>query len=374
MEFFSPGNKDLHNEIEQLRRQKSALNLKSNSVDYEKQIGIVGDYPVTLYDCSCIDFARRGKPCKHMYRLAVDLGVYKISEKVSDKSIIATEIVKVEKDKEFFLPDKLSLHNMPEQLVRQKNLSSVSITKLDREMRTGIANEKFRDAAGNKYTLKYFVTLNKCNCDDFKQRRLPCKHIYKLAVELGENLYSYDYERSEKLVADFSKGYADGWCFAVRTCNYPELDIEFHLKLAEGEKRGKDSKKEMTLTQGRVYNFSRGSIFYDDCSAYKLRWEDALKKISAAVQVESVFPSKSDVKVIYTNEGFKYVASAVYGTVDFSFWVPNDERTKLQKVSEYSCRQDEFLNLLKSGRFTDLKGEFREIFKDKPKNFSLFAD
>lgn len=29
----------------------------------------------------------------------------------------------------------------------------------------------------------YLVTLNKCACQDFKRRRLPCKHMYYLATQ-----------------------------------------------------------------------------------------------------------------------------------------------------------------------------------------------
>ena len=31
----------------------------------------------------------------------------------------------------------------------------------------------------------YITTLDSCNCGDFTKRRLPCKHIYRLALELG---------------------------------------------------------------------------------------------------------------------------------------------------------------------------------------------
>ena len=31
----------------------------------------------------------------------------------------------------------------------------------------------------------YTVTLNHCDCKDFEERHLPCKHIYRLALELG---------------------------------------------------------------------------------------------------------------------------------------------------------------------------------------------
>jgi predicted nucleic acid-binding Zn finger protein len=31
----------------------------------------------------------------------------------------------------------------------------------------------------------YVATLNDCTCSDFSFRRLPCKHIYRLAIEIG---------------------------------------------------------------------------------------------------------------------------------------------------------------------------------------------
>ena len=38
----------------------------------------------------------------------------------------------------------------------------------------------FRGSSGN-----YETWLDTCNCGDFKRFRLPCKHIYRLAIELG---------------------------------------------------------------------------------------------------------------------------------------------------------------------------------------------
>ncbi len=40
---------------------------------------------------------------------------------------------------------------------------------------------KFASAKGRTYT----TTLLKCSCGDFHSRKLPCKHMYKLAMELG---------------------------------------------------------------------------------------------------------------------------------------------------------------------------------------------
>ena len=90
MNFFDSENNFLHNELEQLRRQKSSLKLKTDSINYSEKTGFVSGHYVSVDNCDCMDFAMRGKPCKHMYRLAEDLGIFKISSKTSDKNIIAT--------------------------------------------------------------------------------------------------------------------------------------------------------------------------------------------------------------------------------------------------------------------------------------------
>lgn len=61
------------------------------SLDKEKQVGSFtgkhGSYTTSMYECTCVDFMRRKLPCKHMIRLAIELGYIKIevehnSEKV----------------------------------------------------------------------------------------------------------------------------------------------------------------------------------------------------------------------------------------------------------------------------------------------------
>lgn len=39
----------------------------------------------------------------------------------------------------------------------------------------------------DKENEEYETALDSCICSDFKKRQLPCKHIYKLAMMLGEN-------------------------------------------------------------------------------------------------------------------------------------------------------------------------------------------
>lgn len=75
MSFFSSDD-SLHKGEDQLKRIKSALKLKMDSVDFETQTGHIKDYDVSLDKCTCMDFGRRRKPCKHIYRLAIELGVF----------------------------------------------------------------------------------------------------------------------------------------------------------------------------------------------------------------------------------------------------------------------------------------------------------
>ena len=70
------------------------------------------------------------------------------------------------------------IHQEPEQIARQeRGLSDqyIPIT-LDRSAKTG----KFRGSCGEEYR----TTLESCDCMDFKKRNLPCKHMYRLAMEL----------------------------------------------------------------------------------------------------------------------------------------------------------------------------------------------
>ena len=70
MNFFSAKENPLHAEYKQLKRQRSALNLKLDSIDLVERTGIIGKYKVSLEHCTCEKFFYRQKPCKHMYRLA----------------------------------------------------------------------------------------------------------------------------------------------------------------------------------------------------------------------------------------------------------------------------------------------------------------
>lgn len=64
-----------------------------DSVDKDAQTAVYkgGRYHVTLNSCTCVDFSRTRRPCKHIYRLAMELGLledntHQTGEKYDDKS------------------------------------------------------------------------------------------------------------------------------------------------------------------------------------------------------------------------------------------------------------------------------------------------
>lgn len=81
--FFNDSDFD-HNSPNQKSRQKSALNLEVLQINHEHSAGIINDYDVSLERCSCRDFNLRNAPCKHMYRLAHELGLIKLEGKINN--------------------------------------------------------------------------------------------------------------------------------------------------------------------------------------------------------------------------------------------------------------------------------------------------
>lgn len=70
-----------------------------------------------------------------------------------------------------------SFHNEPEQLkrrIRAKNIKATTITD----------NGDHYVVIGSKGDI-YNTNLSICNCLDFKKNHLPCKHMYKFALDHG---------------------------------------------------------------------------------------------------------------------------------------------------------------------------------------------
>ena len=134
----------------------------------------------------------------------------------------------------YFVDGYEELHNNEEQLLRQERSTEVEIDwlpKLDENGEPiltpkGNVSKKFL-CNGRIKTCRindYLVSLHWCSCRDFQLRKLPCKHMYKLASRLG--VFAKKEFRSQKLIADFSTGFVEDWAFVVRPCNYDALDIK----------------------------------------------------------------------------------------------------------------------------------------------------
>ena len=83
MDFFLTAENPIHAEYNQLKQQKNALKLKSDSIDFDKHTAKIGKCKVTLGKCTCFEFQKSHKPCKHMYRLAFELGIFELdAEKI----------------------------------------------------------------------------------------------------------------------------------------------------------------------------------------------------------------------------------------------------------------------------------------------------
>jgi len=78
-------NAALHSHPDQIRRQlRIKYQVKPELVDADNGIYHIkgsetNHYSVSLNDCTCKDFSERGLPCKHMYALAAELGIFKPS-------------------------------------------------------------------------------------------------------------------------------------------------------------------------------------------------------------------------------------------------------------------------------------------------------
>lgn len=83
----------IHELPDQVKRQESSAKAACTPLEINGEFGIFegrsGHYTTTLESCQCGDFIRRRQPCKHMYRLATELGVFGNKESLhSDRNAI----------------------------------------------------------------------------------------------------------------------------------------------------------------------------------------------------------------------------------------------------------------------------------------------
>ena len=103
---------EIHKEKAQIDRQKRACAFEYTPLQLDDSSGTIGvkqTYQTTLKNCTCTDFQRRNKPCKHMYRLAHELGVYVLDEPVLTDSKVNE---KISLENAIYLLDKLTIADM----------------------------------------------------------------------------------------------------------------------------------------------------------------------------------------------------------------------------------------------------------------------
>lgn len=208
-----------------INRQKSAGNLVLLSLDQQRRTAVFLDREKKLQSntsldcCDCRDFHFVGKlprktyqPCKHVYRLAMELGLLSASyldhearEALRLRGL--GELKHCEDDRLQSLgrddtawggwPD--AVHASGLQQNRQYRAYFIVQDEPDSIVREGLM-WRIRD---------YTTSLSSCECADFRDRRLPCKHIYAVALQGGIPLVlsrgSYEQARQQgrKMVFEF---------------------------------------------------------------------------------------------------------------------------------------------------------------------------
>lgn len=167
----------LHEDEKQIERQGWAMNYPFTFViDQENRSGKFSSttgvpyYETHLDSCTCNDFMERQKPCKHIYRLAVELGLIEIIKRQGGG---------YDKKKLDEIKNSDDIDSQPDQLKRQKSALKCKIIEIDKENKKAL----FKGSGKNPYE----TTLDTCTCRDFVVRNLPCKHIYRLRMELENN-------------------------------------------------------------------------------------------------------------------------------------------------------------------------------------------
>lgn len=189
---------------QQINRQKSALNQKLLELDKEARTAVFWDerynihISTSLESCSCHDFnfAGTGKrkrffPCKHIYRLCFELEI------LTPKYFDAQTQWKMWKEKTPEERQRIALHEMhsygsdPNAWGRWNERIHHNYYQIARQHRAYGLVDELPEMLVNAEQCEihgYAVTLTSCTCPDFSERKLPCKHIYCLAIMRGHSI------------------------------------------------------------------------------------------------------------------------------------------------------------------------------------------
>ena len=169
----------VHEAPEQVLRQGDAMRYPfSFTIHPEDESGDFSsaDYPdiycyhTTLASCTCAWQQAHHTPCKHMYRLAVELGIIEIVKRGSPRGHDAKSLDAIRESGD--------VDAQPEQLKRIEGAKKIKPEKIELHVDTQSA---IFSGSGK---VPYITSLDACTCRDYTLRKLPCKHIYRLRMEL----------------------------------------------------------------------------------------------------------------------------------------------------------------------------------------------
>lgn len=128
----STWNPETHTADHAVKRIKSAQSAKLTPVKLDPESfcasfqGGHGQYTTTLDSCTCIDFNRSKKPCKHIYRLAIELGLMDIDAKSDKNAIVTPKAKRISLDETIDLVESLSENAQRELLTIAANIRSTN--------------------------------------------------------------------------------------------------------------------------------------------------------------------------------------------------------------------------------------------------------
>jgi hypothetical protein len=176
-------------------------------------------------------------------------------------------------------------------------------------------------------------------------------------------------ERSLVCIANFVNGFAAGWFCAVPEAFREALDIKLAQRMIPNPALPGKTVAETMYTQGNLFSFNKGDVFYDTPEAYAdEKWSEIIKTIRFCIQIKKTTPStlvetktwatvepvpiiedKSDKpkkhlhKLVYTRSRIQY------GEVSFVMLEPDLLKTKLVEVATYETNQEYFVRFLQFG-------------------------
>lgn len=172
--FWGGWSREIHylHEQRDIAEKRFDINPDTCDVDVNTKTARIGKFKTSLISCTCKQFLTRRLPCKHIYYLADDLE-YAFPEndqyygQINHEDFESWIRQNVNFEYKKYIDDQdppsywggwsPTIHAIPQQQDRICRMES---------------------------NPEYNTTLHYCTCMDYRKRRLPCKHIYKMAFGL----------------------------------------------------------------------------------------------------------------------------------------------------------------------------------------------